>query len=77
MLHYGASDGVDPVLFLLLGISDEVHRLSPRTQLKSVLFIQHIFGSLDGEAGGHWNNATWLGGAGDSRFFEPKELALF
>ncbi|KAJ4720031.1 hypothetical protein OWV82_007928 [Melia azedarach] len=76
VLNYGPSDRVDPVLFLLLRISDEVHRFSSRTQLKSVLFVQHIFSSLNSETRSNRDDATWLGGTSDGGLLEPEEFTL-
>ncbi|CAK9184274.1 unnamed protein product [Ilex paraguariensis] len=36
----------------------------------------NILGAIDGDAIGHWDNATWTGAAGDRRgIFEPEELS--
>lgn len=77
MLHYGPSNRVDPVLLLLLRVGDEIHGVVPRRQLESELLVENILGSLDGEAGGHWNDATRRGGARDVGILEPEELPLF
>ena len=76
VLNNWSPDGVDPILLLLLGIGDEVHGLSASWELESELFVEDVLGAFDGEAGGHWNNATRPGGAGDGGFLEPEELAL-
>ena len=65
MLHYGPSDGVDPILLFLLGIGDEVHGIGSGGEFESVLSVEDVFGALDCKASGHGDDATWLRDAGD------------
>ena len=65
MLHYGPSDGVDPILLLLLGIGDEVHGIGSGGEFESVLSVEDVFNALDYEASGHRDDTTWLRDAGD------------
>lgn len=76
MLNNRSSNRVNPVFLLLLRIGDEVHGVGASGEFESELLVEDVFGALDSEAGGHWDDATWLGGAGDRGFLEPEELAL-
>lgn len=77
MLHDRPSDRVDPVLLLLLRVRDEVHGLGPSGELERELLVEHVLGALDGEAGGHGDDAARRGAAGDDGFLEPEEFSLF
>lgn len=77
MLNDGAANRVDPVLLLLIGIGDEVHRIGARGEFEGVGFVEDVFGALDGKTGGDGDDAAWLGDARDGGVFEPEELALF
>lgn len=48
--HDRPSDGVNPVFFLLVRISDEKHRLVRRRELEGVGAVDGILCSLDGQA---------------------------
>ena len=76
MLNNRSTNRIDPIFLFLLGIGDEVHSIGASGELEGELFVEDIFGSLDGEAGGHWDDATWNGAAGDGGFLEPEELAF-
>ena len=76
MLDDGATDGVDPVLLLLLGIGDEVHGVRARGKLKRVGLVEDVFGAFNGEARGDGDDAARLRGACDGGVLEPEEFAL-
>lgn len=76
VLNDGASNGVDPILLLLLGIGDEVHRVGARGELERVLLVDHILRALHRQARRHRNDAARLGGARDGGVLEPEELPL-
>ncbi|RZR72672.1 hypothetical protein BHM03_00015740 [Ensete ventricosum] len=76
VLDDGAADGVDPLLFLLLSIGDEVHGLGPGGDLEGEGTVEDVLGALDGEAGGDGDDAARGGGAGDVGVLEPEELPL-
>lgn len=78
VLDDGSPDRVDPILLLLLGVSDKVHSFSRGTgELESAGLVDDVLGALDGLAGGHGENAARSGGAADVGVLEPEELPLF
>ena len=76
VLDDGATDGVDPVFLLLLGIGYEVHSVRARGKLERVWLVEDIFGAFDGETRGDGDDAAWPRGACDGRVLEPEEFAL-
>lgn len=77
MLDDRASDGVDPLLLLFIGIGDEVHGvLAGGGQLEGTGFVYDVLGTLYGQAGTHRDHATWSGGAGHVAVLEPEKLTL-
>ncbi|CAL9123578.1 unnamed protein product, partial [Musa textilis] len=72
----GAADGIDPLLLLLLGVSDEVHGLAPGGDFEGEGAIEDVLGALDGETGGDRDDAAGSGRAGDGGVLEPEELPL-
>jgi hypothetical protein len=76
VLDDGAPDGVDPLLLLLLGVSNEVHGLARRGELEGVGSVEDVLGALDGEAGGDRDDTAGHGSARDGRFLEPEEPPL-
>ncbi|GMN41326.1 hypothetical protein TIFTF001_010551 [Ficus carica] len=76
VLDDGATDGINPVLLLLLGVGDEVHGVGPGGELEGVLLVEDVLGALDGEAGGDGDDAAGPGGTGDGGVLEPEELPL-
>ena len=76
VLDNGSSDGVDPLLLLFLGVSDEVHRVLIRRQLERTGLVEDILGSLHGQARAHWDHATWTRWPCHVRVLEPEELTL-
>lgn len=74
VLDYGPSDGVDPVLLVLLGVGDEVHGVGPGGELEGVLFVEDVLGALHRQTRGHWDDATWTGSSGHGGVLEPEEL---
>lgn len=76
MLHNRPSDGVDPVLLLLLGIGDEVHGVLTGGDLESEGLVEDVLGALDGEAIGDWDDAAWGRELGHVGILEPQELTL-
>lgn len=77
MLHQRPSDGVDPLLLLLLGIGDEVHGVvRGGGELEGAGLVEDVLGAFDGEARADGDDATWGGGGGHVGVFEPEELAL-
>ena len=76
VLDDGAPDGVDPLLLLLLGVSNEVHGLARGGELEGVGSVEHVLGALDGEAGGDRDDTAGHGGARDGRLLEPEEPPL-
>lgn len=77
MLDNGATDGVDPFLLLLVGVSDEVHGVAVGGKLEGELLVEDVLGTLDGEASAHRDDATRLRFVGDVGALEPEELASF
>jgi len=76
MLNDRASDGIDPLLLLLIAVCDEVHGLSARRKLEGKWFVEDVFGSLDSQAGTDRNNAARIRIPCDVILFEPEELSL-
>lgn len=76
MLYDGATDGIDPLLLLLIAVGDEVHSLSARRELEGEWLVEDVFGSLDSQAGAHRNNTTGIRIPCDVIFLEPEELSL-
>lgn len=76
MLYYGPSDRVDPLLLLLLGVGDEVHGVLIGGELEGAGLVDDVLRAPDGEAGAHWDDTTWRGGASDVGVLEPEELTL-
>lgn len=76
MLNYGSSDGIDPVLLLLLGIGDEVHGVGARGELERELLVQHVLRAFHCEASGDGDHAARPRSARDVRLLEPEELSL-
>jgi len=76
VLDDGATDGVDPVLLLLLGIGDEIHGVGARGKLKCVGLVEDVFGAFDGEARRDGDDTAWSRGACDGGVLEPEEFAL-
>lgn len=77
MLNYGAADGIDPLLLLLVGIGDEVHGGGGGGELEGAGLVDDVLGPLDGEAGADGDDPARDGGAGDAVVvLEPEELAL-
>ncbi|MED6192273.1 hypothetical protein PIB30_008799 [Stylosanthes scabra] len=59
MLNNGATDGVDPILLLLLRIGDEVHRVGARGKLERAGLVDEcVLRALNGEATRHGNDAA-------------------
>lgn len=77
MLDYGAADGVDPLLLLLVAVGDEVHGGVGGGELEGAGLVNDVLGSLDGEAGADGDDAARNGGAGDAvGILEPEQLPL-
>jgi len=76
VLDDGATDGVDPVFLLLLGISDEVHGVGARGKLEGVGLVEDVFGAFDSETRGNGDDAAWPRCACDGGILEPEEFAL-
>lgn len=76
VLDDGSADGIDPLLLLFLGISDEVHGVAAGGELEGELAVEGVLGALDGEAGGDGDDSSGDGGARDGGFLEPEELPL-
>lgn len=79
MLHNGAADRVDPFLFLLLGISNEVHGVLAGGEFKSKGFIECVFGTFDSKAIGDGNDASGNGilYGRIKRILKPQQFSLF
>lgn len=77
MLNNRSSNRTNPILLLLIRISNKIHSLRLCRQLKSKLFVNHIFRAFHSQTRGDRNNATWHGATSDDRVFEPEKLALF
>lgn len=78
MLHNSPANRVDPLLLLLLRISDKVHGGVAGGEFERRGFVNNVFGALDGKAGADRDDATWYRSASDAtRIFEPEELTLF
>ena len=75
LLHDGTADGVDPVLLLLLGVGDEVHRPVARRYLEGEFAADRVLRSLDREAGAHGDDSPGARAAIDNAILEPEELS--
>ena len=75
--HNSFSDGVDPILLLLLGVCDEVHRITLCRELECIRFVDDIFCALHREALIDRDASSRLGRPCDRSFFEPEDLAVF
>jgi len=76
VLDDGATDGVNPLLLLLLGVRNEVHGLGRRGELEGELAVEHVLGALDCEAGGDGDDAAGHRGPRHRRVLEPEEPPL-
>jgi len=63
VLDDGATNGVDPVLLLLLGIGNEVHGVGACGKFKCVRLVKDVFGAFNGKAVGDGDAAAWSRGA--------------
>lgn len=73
----GSSHGIDPILFLLIRICNEIHRLLVRGKLECMLFVQNICRASYGTARGNRDDSTGPGISANMVVFEPEEHALF
>nr|GMD22286.1 hypothetical protein BHM03_00015740 [Ipomoea batatas] len=78
VLNDGAADGIDPILLLLLGVSDEVHGVTASGELERKGLVEDVLGALDGEALVDGDDAArdGVGSGGGGRVFEPQKLSL-
>lgn len=76
MLDDGATDGVNPLLLVLLGVRNEIHGLGRRGELEGELAVEHVLGALDCEAGGDGDDAAGHRGPCHRRVLEPEKPPL-
>ena len=74
MLNNRSTNGVNPLLFLLIRIGNKIHSLSTHGKLKGEWSIENIFSTFDGETCRDRDDASWFGGSRNDAFFEPEEL---
>ena len=77
MLNDGSSYRVDPIFFLLIRISDEIHALSASSKLEWERSVENIFCAFHSEAWSNRNDSSRFRSRGNVTVFEPEKLPSF